>query len=395
MDGGGTSAVATADQAVRIATVHACWKVLAESIAALPCHVYRRDGDRRVEASDHPLNEFLSWGPGQRQTRFDLWENAVTSMCATGKSAYQIVRNGLGEVVDLVGLDVTRLKPIDEQATRFIYDEGLGKPPREFPREQLWICNYFMGLSPLALAARQLEQAGALDAFAHSYFANQATPGGALEYPGQLTEEARVRLRKEWEATHGGPQRAWRVALLQGGVKYTPFTISNSDAQFLESRRFSKEEIAAIYRVPAHMVNDLTRATFSNIEHMSISFVKYSLLPWLVRLEQSIYRDLLSPEDQKAHYYVAFTVDGLLRGDYATRMTGYATAINSGIMTPNEVRALEDLPPVDGGDELLLPLNMRPSAPPPGAAAPAAEEPEDDEEPDEDDAEEDDDADAQ
>jgi HK97 family phage portal protein len=372
-DGVGATAATRADLAVRIATVHTCVKVLAESVASLPCKLYRKVGDRREIAEDHPINDFVGWRPGPRLTPFDLFEYGVTSMAFTGISAYQKVVDGTGRLLDLVGLEPTRLKPLDAEGTRYSYALANGKRV-EFTRRELWLCSYWMGLSPLAVAASQVEQAEAQDAHAAGYFRNNAVLGGTLEYPGKLSDEAKVKLRADWATRHQGASRAWGIGLLDGGLKFTPFTVSNRDAQFLEARRFTAEQIAAIFRVPLHMLNDLTRATFSNVEHQDIAFVKHCLRPWLERLEQSMNRDLLTEEERRDHYF-AFSVDAILRGDYPTRMQGYAVGIQNGILTPNEARAFEDLPPKDGGDELLLPMNSRPggvaSTAPQGGRGPA------------------------
>jgi HK97 family phage portal protein len=353
------SRVVDAEQAARIATVHACWKVLAESIASLPCHLYvmEPDGTKHV-AKDHPLNRFVSWKPGPRLTPFELFEHTVVPMCSSGRAIWQKRTNAMGDLIDLVKLHVELLKPIDKEMQNFIYQSAPGVSV-SFRRDELWISEYFMGLSPLALMAEQIEQGKDLDDHANSYFRNGTVLGGALNFPGTLPEEEKKRLIERWNAAHSGSGNAFKVGLLTGGLTFTPYQIKNNEAQFLESRRFSKEEIASISRVPPHMVNDLTRATFSNVEHQDIAFVKHTLRPWLERIEQSMNRDLLSEDERETHYF-AFNVEGLLRGDYSTRMNGYAVGIQNGILTANECRAWEDLEPKDGGDDLRFPMNARP-----------------------------------
>lgn len=374
MDGRGAPFVRDAEQAMRIATVHCCVKVLGESVAGLPCKLYRTDDDRREVARDHPLHRFVSSVPGPRLTPFELFEDVVVSCCLSGVSVRQKVVDGLGKLLDTRALDPTLLKPLDSEGERYEYRPP-NAAPRVFTRAELWIVSYFQGLSPLAVAAGQLDQAQAQDTHATRYFENNTVLGGVLKFPGQLSEDAQRELLRKWNAQHQGSGQAWRAGLLSGGLDWVPYAVSNRDAQFLEARRFTSEQIAAIYRVPLHMLNDLTRATFSNVEHQDIAFVKHSLRPWLNRIEESMNRDLLTDAEQADGMYFAFSVDAILRGDYPTRMNGYAVGVQNGILTPNECRAWEDLPPKDGGDDLLMPMNARPggvaSTAPGGGRTPA------------------------
>ena len=179
-----------------------------------------------------------------------------------------------------------------------------------------------------------------------------------LEHPGTIKDPSRV--RESWTQSFGGSTNAHKVAVLEEGMKYTPISISPEQAQFLETRKFQINEIARIFRVPPHMVGDLEKSSFSNIEQQSLEFVKYTLEPWIVRWEQSINRVLLT-ESEKAAYFVKFNVDGLLRGDYQSRMNGYATARQNGWMSANDIRELENLdriPEEAGGDLYLINGNM-------------------------------------
>ena len=175
-----------------------------------------------------------------------------------------------------------------------------------------------------------------------------------LEHPGTIKDPSKV--REAWQSQFGGSSNSGKVAVLEEGMKYTPISISPEQAQFLETRKFQINEIARIFRVPPHMVGDLEKSSFSNIEQQSLEFVKYTLDPWVIRWEQSIMRILLTPEEKKS-LYVKFNVEGLLRGDYQSRMTGYATARQNGWMSANDIRALENLdriPAELGGDLYLI-----------------------------------------
>ena len=217
-----------------------------------------------------------------------------------------------------------------------------------------------VGYSPIAMAKNAIGMAIACEEYGAKFFANGAAPGGVLEHPGTIKDPQRV--RESWQSTFGGSGNSNKIAVLEEGMKYTPIGISPEQAQFLETRKFQINEIARIFRVPPHMVGDLEKSSFSNIEQQSLEFVKYTLEPWLVRWEQSIQRTLFSPEEKK-RYFAKFNVEGLLRGDYASRMSGYATARQNGWMSANDIRELENLdriPTEDGGDLYLINGNMLP-----------------------------------
>ena len=215
-----------------------------------------------------------------------------------------------------------------------------------------------VGYSPIAMAKNAIGLAIAAEEYGSKFYANGAAPSGVLEHPGILKDPSKV--RDSWNETFGGSGNAHKIAVLEEGMKYTPISINPSEAQFLETRKFQIDEIARIFRVPPHMIGDLERSTFSNIEQQSLEFVKYTLEPWLVRWEQSMTRALISQSD-KSKYFIKFNVDGLLRGDYQSRMNGYATARQNGWMSANDIRELENLdriPAEEGGDLYLINGNM-------------------------------------
>ena len=215
-----------------------------------------------------------------------------------------------------------------------------------------------VGYSPIAMAKNAIGLAIAAEEYGAKFYANGATPSGILEHPGTLKDPSRV--RESWQATFGGSSNANKVAVLEEGMKYTPISIAPNEAQFLETRKFQIDEIARIFRVPPHMVGDLDKSSFSNIEQQSLEFVKYTLDPWVARWEQSMVRALLTPEEKK-RYFFKFNVDGLLRGDYQSRMNGYATARQNGWMSANDIRELENMdriPEELGGNLYLVNGNM-------------------------------------
>ena len=217
-----------------------------------------------------------------------------------------------------------------------------------------------VGYSPIAMAKNSIGMAIACEEFGAKFFSNGATPGGVLEHPNTIKDPEKV--RESWTNTFGGSGNSNKIAVLEEGMKYHPISINPNEAQFLETRKFQLNEIARIFRVPPHMIGDLEKSSFSNIEQQSLEFVKYTLEPWVARWEQAIVRRLLNEEEKKT-YFVKFNLEGLLRGDYKSRMDGYAVARQNGWMSANDIRQLENLdmiPEEDGGNAYLVNGNMIP-----------------------------------
>ena len=215
-----------------------------------------------------------------------------------------------------------------------------------------------MGYSPIALERNAIGLGIASEEYGSKFFSNGARPSGILTHPNTVKNPAA--LRESWNSIYGGSGNANRVAILEEGMRFEPIAIPNNEAQFLETRKFQVDEICRIFRVPPHLVGDLEHATFSNIEHMSIDFAVHTIRPWLVRIEQSMNRALFT-DQEKGRFYVQFNIDGLMRGDYKSRMEGYAIARQNGWMSANDIRALENQNPIpaeEGGDAYLVNGNM-------------------------------------
>ncbi len=375
--GGSTSGKSVTERsAMQMTAVYACVRILSESIAGLPVHLYRyQDDGRKEKAVDHTLYRLLHDEPNPEMTSFVFRETLMTHLLLWGNAYSQIIRNGKGEVVALYPLMPNRMTVDRDEHGQLYYSYQMSSSDAPTmkegtvnlkPTDVLHIPGLgfdgLVGYSPIAMAKNAIGMAIACEEYGAKFFANGATPGEILEHPGTVKDPSRV--RDSWNATFGGSGNANKVAVLEEGMKYTPISISPEQAQFLETRKFQIDEIARIFRVPPHMVGDLDKSSFSNIEQQSLEFVKYTLEPWIVRWEQSINRALLS-ETEKTSYFVRFNVDGLLRGDYASRMSGYATARQNGWMSANDIRELENLdriPEEDGGDLYLVNGNMVPLA---------------------------------
>ena len=343
--------------------VYACVRILAETIASLPLHTYMNNENGKEKARGHPVYHLLADSPNPEMTSFVFRETLMGHLLLWGNSYSQIIRDGNGKVIALYPLlpDKMKVERSDKGEIYYLYTSE-GKEHLLRNTEILHIPGLgfdgLIGYSPIAMAKNAIGMAIATEEYGAKFFANGANPGGVLEHPGVVKDPHRI--RDSWNQVYQGTSNAHRVAVLEEGMKFSPIGIPPEQAQFLETRKYQTEEICRIFRVPPHLVGDLERATFSNIEHQSISFVVHTIRPWLVRIEQSINKALFS-DSEKEKYFVSFVVEGLLRGDYESRMRGYSIGIQNGFMSPNDVRALENMNPIpldEGGNTYMVNGNM-------------------------------------
>ena len=373
--GGSTSGKPVNERsAMQMTAVYSCVRILAEAIAGLPLHLYKySDTGSKVKATEHPLYLLLHDEPNPEMSSFVFRETLMTHLLLWGNAYAQIIRNGKGEVIALYPLMPNKMS-VDRGENGQLYytyyrssDEAKtseGTVVKLKPCDVLHIPGLgfdgLVGYSPIAMAKNAIGMAIACEEFGAKFFANGAAPSGVLEHPGTIKDPSRV--REAWQSQFGGSSNSGKVAVLEEGMKYTPISISPEQAQFLETRKFQINEIARIFRVPPHMVGDLEKSSFSNIEQQSLEFVKYTLDPWVIRWEQSMTRALLT-FDEKKEYFINFNLEGLLRGDYQSRMNGYSIARQNGWMSANDIRELENLdriPTELGGDLYLINGNMLP-----------------------------------
>ncbi|WP_018659221.1 phage portal protein [Allofustis seminis] len=359
--------VVNEQSAMQMTAVYACVRILSESVASLPLHLYRTNGAGNKErARDHPLYFILHDEPNPEMTSFILRETLMSHLLLWGNAYAQLIRNGKGEVIAVYPLMPNKMRvKRDDDTKEIIYEYRHEKGTINLSSyDVLHIPGLgfdgLIGYSPIAMAKNAIGMAIATEEYGAKFFANGAQPGGVLEHPGIIKDPERI--RQSWSQTFGGSSNSNKIAVLEEGMKYTPISISPEQAQFLETRKFQINEIARIFRVPPHMVGDLDKSSFSNIEQQSLEFVKYTLDPWIIRWEQALNKSLLRPDDKK-EYFIKFNVDGLLRGDYESRMNGYAVARQNGWMSANDIRTLENLdliPKEEGGDMYLVNGNMLP-----------------------------------
>jgi HK97 family phage portal protein len=354
----------TPDSSLSSGAVFACVRVLAESVASLPLITYKRLPDGGKErATGHPIYRLLHDAPNPEMTSFEFRETMMSYLCRWGNAFAEIERNGAGYPVGLWPLRPSQMG-IERTNGRIIYHYSLSdgqelRLPARSVMHQRFMGTGWWGDSPVRLGLRSLGLDLAAEEYGSRYFGNGAQPGIVLKHPGLLGPEAAKNIKESWAQQHQGLSNAQRVSVLEEGMEIDKLTSPPDEAQFLQTRKFQRSVIAGWFRIPPHMIGDLDNATFSNIEEQGINFVTHTLRPWLVRTESRYDQDLLL-DDERKEYVIEHLVDALLRGNTESRYNSYSTAILNAILSPNEVRAMENLNPYDGGDTYLRPLNLSP-----------------------------------
>lgn len=358
--------------ALQTTAVYACVRILSETIASLPLHVYRYTEGGKAKDTEHVLYTLLHDEPNPDMTSFVFRETLMSHLLIWGNAYSQILRDRSGQVIGLYPLlpDQMSVHRSEKGKLFYVYNRYEEDNPNFQEKGSIVLSQEevlhipglgfdgLIGYSPIALAKNAVGMTLACEEYGASFFGNGANPGGVLEHPGILKDPAKV--RDSWNAVYQGTRNAHKVAVLEEGMSYKQIGIPPEEAQFLETRKFQINEIARLFRIPPHMVGDLEKSSFSNIEQQSLEFVKYTLDPWVVRFEQALKKSLLLPEEKKTHF-IKFNVDGLLRGDYQSRMNGYAIGRQNGWLSTNDIRELEELNPIspeEGGDLYLINGNM-------------------------------------
>lgn len=354
--------------AMQTTAVYACVRILAETLAALPLQLYRFTPTGKERVYDHPLYHILHDEPNPEMTSFIFRETLMSHLLIWGNAYAQIIRDGLGRVMCLYPLRPDKMQVARDAGGTIFYlytktsDENPNvKPYGQVPLKKEEVLHIpglgfdgLVGYSPIAMARNAVGMTMACEEYGASFFANGASPSGVLEHPGVLKDPSKV--RDSWNAVYRGSNNAHKVAVLEEGMKYQQIGIPPEEAQFLETRKFQLDEIARLYRIPPHMIGDLDKSSFNNIEQQSMEFVKYTLDPWVIRWEQAMQKALFLPEEKK-QYFLKFNVNGLMRGDYESRMTGYSIGRQNGWLSANDIREMEDMNPVpdeEGGNLYLV-----------------------------------------
>lgn len=378
-------AVVNEQTAMGVSAVYACMRVLADSVAQLPLKIQKIDTNGKTDDRKHPLWTILHDLPNPEMTAFEFKQAMQAALTLRNNAYAEIERDGVGRVVGLWPLNAAKMQVTrDDQRNKvWLYELPDGKTVKwtwantsRTPAPILHLRGLgdgTVGCEPLALLKNTIGMTIAAEEYGARLFSNSAQPRGVLQTPNRLSPQAAVNLKTSWEASHRGLSNAHRVAVLEEGLTWQQVGLSAEDAQFLETRKFQLNEIARAFRVPPHMIGDLERATFSNIEHQAIEFVVHTITPWLVCWEQAIARDLLSVKSFNTHQ-AKFVVNGLLRGDITSRYAAYATGRQWGWLSANDVLRLEDQNGIgEQGDIYMTPMNMQDASKPAPAPAPATE----------------------
>lgn len=346
------SSKVTPDTAMRTSAVLACVRVLAETIAGLPLHLYKRMGDEKERAKSLPLYKVLHSRPNGWQTKFEFTEQMIVHLCLYG-NAYALIapgersRVGALRLLHPAGMEVEQDE--DTLELTYIYTEGITSKKVVYRDDQImhvrWLSfDGIVGAVPIELGKDAIAMARALEQHGNRFWNNNAMPGIVLRTDQALPREVREQLREQWDSHHSGPRKAGRTAVMSHGLHADTLGASLESNQYAELRTQALLECCRIFNMPPHKVQELGRATWGNLEYENISFVQTTILPWLRRIEGAIARDLLPDGDK---YFAEFSVEGLLRGDTMTRYNAYQIGISNGWLTTDEVRKMENLGPME------------------------------------------------
>ena len=351
----------TTNSAMQQLVVFNCVRVLAESMGMLPCRLLKQTGRVRLPATTHRLYPLITMAPNSYMTAQEFWELLVACLCLRGNFyAYKV--SALGNVGELLPLNPDIVTPKLKDDWTVEYTVNFKSGTKVLTQDEIWHVRLFTldglnGLNPIAYARQALGLGQAMDAHAAKLFTNGAVTSGVLRTEQELSPEAFDRLKTEFKGEHMGVMNAYKPMILEMGLDWKPISLSAQDTQFIESKKLTEAQICGLFRVPPHLVASMEKMTLNNIEHMGMSFVNYSLVPIMTRIEHRIRVGLLNEKDRLTHY-AKFNAGALMRGDLKGRYESYGKGIQWGILSPNDCRELEDENPREGGDIYLTPMNM-------------------------------------
>jgi HK97 family phage portal protein len=355
---------AVPSNALRIAAAYSCVRVISETVASLPVFVYRRTAQGKERATDHPLYPLLHLAPTPTQTSFGWKETKQVHLCLRGNGYAWIRRNRSDRSIrslDTLYPDLVEVKVLKTGEVRYLVQHEPGAARQEHPAADILhlkglSTDGVMGRSPVQDARYAFEVADATAQTAANLYARGFRNGLVVSHPKTLSGPAQQNLRESF-AKHYGPNGLEYPIVLEEDTKVTPITMTPDDAEFLDTRKFSRSEIAGLFRVPLHLIGDLERSTNNNIEHQSLEFAIHCIRPWLVRWEQALTVALLN-EDERGQFFIEFEMDALLRGDSESRAKHHTAMFLLGARTTNEIRALENMNAIEGGDVRYVPGNL-------------------------------------
>jgi len=363
------------ETALRYTPVLAAVRAISETVASIPCRLYRRDDTgARTRADDHPAYRLIHDFPNGWASAAELFGFVTTQLLLTGNGFAFVNRSGDGSPVEIIALPSTAVTVTTEATLEpsYVVTTSDGTQ-RQIDRADMIHLRAItgadpnIGLSPIALGRESIALGLVLERYAAALFGRGARPSGFLKYSKMLGPDMLARIKSSFSSDHAGPDGAGKTLILEDGLSFEQMQMTSTDAQFLELRAHQVAEIARIFRVPLTFLMDYDRATWGNSETMNQQFLDHTLLPYLRIWQGALAKALLTEEERATHYF-EFNTDELLKADIAARFTAYAQAIGNGILSPNEVRARENLPPYQGGDEHRVPMNSEAPGATDGAA---------------------------
>jgi HK97 family phage portal protein len=384
------------DNVLTIDTVFACIRVLSETMAALPLELLKREEtgsgrERSVtieKAVDHPVFELLRWQANEEMSAYELRLWMMVDCLIRGRGVAQVVRDGKGKPIELWPLCASKLTPMRNTDTGKLFYKygqsessgGQGETFLELNEVFTFQMMQYAGLVGFSMVQLQREAFGAAKAsetYSSEFFGNGSALSGILEVPEEMNEEAYERLRNDWKRNHSGSSNRHGVPILEGGATFNPMALNHEETQLLETRKFQRSAIAGLFRVPSHLINDLEKASYSNIQNVDIGFVKHTLTPWMANIEQRCRIAFLSDDEKKNHVF-RHDNSALLRGDFKSRAEGYSKLAQIAAVSANDVREAEGMNTYEGGDKYfvngaLIDINAPPE-PEESPQAPPAEE---------------------
>lgn len=347
-------------KALGVATVYACINVIARTLSSVPLVLYRQTNLNNDRATDHPLYHLLNSAPNDEMCSSDFISAMQSNLSLRNQAFAVIRRNRAGDVAEIYPVEAHKVsmnRPNPEDPITYRIDSNTFEP-KNILHLRMFTFNGIKGIDLVSNFNDVIGLAIALQDNAAQFFRHGSRPSVVLNYPTTLKPEARKTLQESWDNAYGSLENAYKTAVLEGGMKVDTLNFNNKDSQFHEAREFQAKQIASFFGVPPHKVGIMSDATFSNIEQQAIEFVTDAILPIARRWEQTLNKSLLTKKERAQGYHFKFLINGLMRGDAQTRASYYAVMLQNGVMSPNEVRILEDMNPYEGGDEYFKPLNM-------------------------------------
>lgn len=361
-----------ANNALNLSVVWACTRIISESLAFLPASLMQRRNGVKREAAEHPAYALVHDEPNSDMSDMEFRET-LTAHCVGRGNGYSRVlrRSSTGTAIGLLPLLPNQITPDRDKQQNLVYVVKDGNDQEKAytvlqgkPQDILHVRGLgfdgVQGYSVITLARQSLGTSQGAEKYAAKFYANGGRVPYVLETATRFkSDEDFKKFRNDWDSSYSGSDNFHKAPILENGLTYKQIGFSPEDAQFIATRQFNIPEQCRWFRVSPHLVGDLSRATFANIEQLALEFVQMTLMAWIVRWEKALRRCVLTPQEKDQGYYFKLNANGLLRGDFQSRMAGYATALQNGHMSINEVRDLEDRNPIDGGDDFHIQLNMQ------------------------------------